>query len=193
MDREEQLKGWLSAADRRNSLRLFIMRTAAALLIITAIGIAFYKYSRWIVYTTGIKEVRTLRLADGSQVVLRPGTTLMLPGTFISTGIREVKLEKGEAYFTITSDHNRPFLVYSGPIYTKGVGTSFNIKNSSGGKEIEIAVAHGKVEVHKQQYRLAVLTKGNLIRYNSPGDFFKRDSMDNDDIAFLWVGTFGCK
>jgi transmembrane sensor len=122
------------AINRRKSARLVMIRAAAALLIITAIGLTFYKYSfdfpamvraiSWVTYATADDEASTIRLPDGSQVVLSPGTTLLIPENFTSAGKREVKLENGEAYFTISPDAKRPFFVHSGPNYTTVLGTS---------------------------------------------------------------------
>jgi transmembrane sensor len=83
-------------------------------------------------------------LHDGSTVILEPGGELRYSETFLNT--REVYLS-GDAFFEVTEDPSRPFLVYANEITTKVLGTSFRIKANQGEKEIVVAVKSGKVAV----------------------------------------------
>lgn len=64
-------------------------------------------------------------LADGTRVSLNAGTTLRYPVPFLDT-IREIWLE-GEAYFEVSPDKNKPFVVHFGENRVKVLGTSFNV------------------------------------------------------------------
>jgi len=59
-------------------------------------------------YRTSIGEIRTIRLADGSQVTLDTATLLRV--TFTS-GSRRLALERGRARFRVVPDDQRPFVV----------------------------------------------------------------------------------
>ena len=83
-------------------------------------------------------------LQDGSTVILEPGGELRYNETFLNA--REVYLS-GDAFFEVTKDASRPFLVYANEITTKVLGTSFRIKANQGEKEIVVAVKTGKVSV----------------------------------------------
>jgi len=192
MATDEILNRTYQEINRRRGIRLLVLRAAAAILIVVATGITLYKYSSndqttarvqsWTTFSTKANEVRSLRLPDQSLIVLSPGTTLMLPATLSTSGKREVKLEHGEAFFTIPPDVNRPYYVYSEQIFIKVLGSTFNVKNNIGSDLIEVAVAHGKLEVHTKLHRLAHLSKGNLISYNTQAGTFKLSSIGDNDI-----------
>ncbi|MBA4057892.1 MAG: hypothetical protein C0490_24460, partial [Marivirga sp.] len=82
-------------------------------------------------------------LPDSSTVTLNKNTTLKYPAKF-SSNKREVILE-GEAFFEIKKDSSRPFIVHTGELTTKVLGTSFNIQTLPG--TITVAVSTGKVMV----------------------------------------------
>ena len=81
---------------------------------------------------------------DGSRVYLNSSSTLSYPATFPSDK-REVFLE-GEAFFEVIRNENRPFLIRSGNITTRVLGTSFNV-NAFDANNISVSVANGKVQV----------------------------------------------
>ena len=85
-----------------------------------------------------------LTLEDGSTVILEPGGEVRYNEKFLNR--REVYLS-GDAFFEVTKDASRPFLVYANEITTKVLGTSFSIKAKQGEKEIVVAVKTGKVSV----------------------------------------------
>lgn len=65
-------------------------------------------------------------LHDGTQVQLNAGSTLTYPQKFAENTPREVTLE-GEAYFVVSKDKSRPFIVNTQNIGIKVLGTQFNI------------------------------------------------------------------
>lgn len=174
------------------SLKLVFIRAAAAILLVASLGIVLYATDRipgvsnaesWTTYSSQLGETKTITLADRSVVVLRPGTKLYVPATFTSDDKRIVKLEGGEAYFSVTHNPKRPFIVQSGKISTQVLGTAFNINNDVALDQIEVAVSHGKVQVNDQTHRLAYLTKGKLIRFNTRSGNFKLDSINTNYVA----------
>jgi transmembrane sensor len=86
----------------------------------------------------------TVQLPDGTIVKLNSGSKLSYPSEF-SANLREVVLT-GEGYFQVNQDVDRPFQVVSQNIYTKVLGTEFNV-NSYDVDNIEIALVEGIVEV----------------------------------------------
>ncbi len=95
---------------------------------------------------TGIGERKKVVLEDGSIVWLNAKSKLVFPIAFTKER-REVRLE-GEAYFEIFRDEQRPFIISSGAIETKVLGTSFNIKAYATDELVAVTVASGKVEVN---------------------------------------------
>lgn len=88
-----------------------------------------------------------IHLPDGSTVLLNEGSELTLMDGF-GQGLREVTLS-GEAFFEIKSDSARPFVVHTGAIKTKVLGTSFNINTRD--EQFVVTVTKGLVQVGDEQ------------------------------------------
>ncbi|TKC65450.1 DUF4974 domain-containing protein [Pedobacter hiemivivus] len=197
VDKENRIKDEIFDLVRQKinphkSFKLFFIRAAAAILLIASIGVALYrandtvglnKNQVWMTYTSKAGETKTITLTDRSVITLRPGTKLYVPATFTTSNKRIVKLEGGEAYFSIARNPERPFVVQSGQISTQVLGTAFNIKNKADLTEVEVAVSHGKVQVNNKDHRLAYLSKGELIRFNTKSGTFKLDSINTNYVA----------
>ncbi|RYF72029.1 MAG: FecR family protein [Cytophagaceae bacterium] len=93
------------------------------------------------------REVMTL--PDGSTVTLEPGSQLTVSDDFRQKN-REVTLI-GEGFFDVTKDPSRPFLVNTGTIVTRVVGTSFRIKAYDTDTSISVSVKTGKVTVFRKR------------------------------------------
>lgn len=85
-----------------------------------------------------------VRLADGSSVWLNSGSSLRYPVSF-GDSLRQVELQ-GEAYFEVR--HGRkPFIVHSGQVDTRVLGTSFNVHAYSDDSAIRTTLVEGRVSV----------------------------------------------
>lgn len=88
----------------------------------------------------------SIRLSDGSRVVLQPRSRIRYPKSFDASK-RETYLE-GEGFFDVARNTRQPFIVYSGKVITQVVGTSFTIRAIPEAKTISVAVRTGKVAVY---------------------------------------------
>jgi transmembrane sensor len=118
-----------------------------------------------------------IKLADGSSVILKPGSKLLYPTAFSGKN-REVTLE-GEAFFEIHKDAKHPFYVYSGDLVTRVVGTSFTVKASNDSKEYQVIVNTGKVLVTKTNTATANQAKDKSI-YLVPNQQLVYDKSHHD-------------
>jgi transmembrane sensor len=91
------------------------------------------------------KQPMHIRLDDGSDVTLEPGSFLRYPSHFSATK-REVFLT-GEAFFSVTRQPQRPFLVITDRVVTRVLGTSFRVKAFGGKANVSVTVRTGKVSV----------------------------------------------
>ena len=116
-----------------------------------------------LVKQTNSAEQFQLGMADGSTVELNQNSQLHYPETFEASE-RNVRL-KGEAFFDIAKDANRPFRIALSDGQVTVLGTSFNIRNYPDEEQLEVTVKTGKVrfEYGKQQIDL---TKGDRFIYN---------------------------
>ncbi|GAB3503780.1 FecR family protein [Emticicia fontis] len=94
------------------------------------------------------KTGKTVTLSDGSRVILEGNSSLRI-GQEFGQSKREVYLT-GEAFFQVSKNADKPFLVYSGKVVTKVLGTSFRIKAYEQDADVSIDVRTGKVTVFKQ-------------------------------------------
>lgn len=84
-------------------------------------------------------------LSDGSRVWLNSETELKYPVVF-DEDKREVFLT-GEAYFEVTKDVTRPFVVITPQTQTTVLGTSFNVMAYQGEVQTEVTLVEGAVKV----------------------------------------------
>jgi len=93
-------------------------------------------------YGTTVGEIRRVPLADGSLAAINTDTALEVA---MKPRKREVRLDRGEAWFQVAKDAERPFVVESGPVRVRAVGTAFSVRRRDGG--CEVLVTEGVVEV----------------------------------------------
>lgn len=89
-----------------------------------------------------------IALPDGSSVILQPGGQLTYPKQFRKAQ-RSVDLT-GEAFFEVTKDPARPFLVHANGLLTKVLGTSFTVRAYGHDKAVTVTVRTGRVAVYAQ-------------------------------------------
>lgn len=93
-------------------------------------------------YAAPASEQRTVTLADGSVVTLNMRSGI---STSFTAKERRVMLSAGEAFFVVTKDSSRPFIVSTGQSEIRVVGTQFAVRQNK--SVVEVIVREGKVEV----------------------------------------------
>jgi transmembrane sensor len=93
-------------------------------------------------YVTQRGEVRSVQLPDDTVVKLdaESAITVHFDGRH-----RRVTLRRGQAYFDVAKDSERPFSVQVGPSLIRDIGTAFDVYRHKTGSIV--AVAHGRVQV----------------------------------------------
>ncbi len=91
---------------------------------------------------TDIHGFRQVDLPDGSIVKVNVASDLQIDFTPTQ---RNVTLRSGEAYFEVSSDRNRPFVVVADGVAVRAVGTAFNVRVANA--DIEVLVTEGHVEL----------------------------------------------
>jgi len=138
LDRARALPG----EDRRraHARRLWAASALAATVALVVGGGALLRPTA---VTTAPGEIRTVRLQDGSTAVLDSNTRLT---TFIRFGRRDIRIERGEAWFQVAHDPARPFVVRAGPAEARAIGTAFSLAKTPSGADL--IVTQGVVEAH---------------------------------------------
>ena len=128
---------------------------AAAILVFMILGGAamwFYMHSSGKGHpSTAYQEITVpngsrskIRLPDSSFITINAGTTLRY-NTDFGIDQRNIWLD-GEAYFVVHKS-STPFVVHSGTVQIKAVGTEFNVRAYSSENQIETTLVTGKVIV----------------------------------------------
>jgi transmembrane sensor len=131
----------LLAALRRRDVLAGLGAAAAAACAAVVIGprVASVKYA------TALGEIRRVPLADGSMAAINTSTSL---GVSLKPDVRRVKLDRGEAWFQVAKEPDRPFVVESGSVRVRAVGTAFSVRRRDDGSDV--LVTEGIVEVWSQ-------------------------------------------
>ncbi|KFF03461.1 FecR family protein [Flavobacterium reichenbachii] len=153
--------------EKKKTFNPFIKYMAAAS-ILFLVGLGFF-------YKTGVSAEKQLtfktssipksiQLSDGSKIYLAANSLFQYPEKFGGEH-RNVSLLKGNAFFEVAKDKKHPFIIQSGAIKTRVVGTSFHIQLSK--SKCEVIVVTGKVNVSsKGQSVDLVPTEGALFEGN---------------------------
>lgn len=96
-------------------------------------------------------------LPDGTAVCLNSGSVLTYDPAFMKNKNREVNLT-GEGYFEVSKNAAKPFIVHTGELHIKVLGTVFNVRAYQDEPNIEVALLEGKVNVFSRSE-----TRGNVV------------------------------
>lgn len=131
-------------------LRSTFMRVAAVALLILSLGITGLYISNKDVFSKKITVATNndqknllVSLPDGSKIVLNRNTRFSYHANFGKQS-RNVRLT-GEAFFDISRDTLKPFIIDAGNASVKVVGTSFNVITNNSEAACEVYVKTGKV------------------------------------------------
>ena len=105
---------------------------------------------------------------------------------FKETGNERVLNLEGEAYFEVKPDAKRPFIVQSGKVSVKALGTSFNVKNYNTEEHISVVLMTGKVEVTANDNHVDLLPNEQAI-FNKHSSILGKNRVDNSLDYSSWM------
>ncbi len=119
------------------------------------------KFIRLVVPAGGEQK---LTLEDGTGIQVNTDSELLFP-THFEADTRQVKLH-GEAYFDVTTNKEKPFIVQLEELTVEATGTAFNIKSYQEEDETSITLVNGSVTIYKEKQPLVTLLPGQLFTYH---------------------------
>lgn len=93
-------------------------------------------------YASGIGEVKSVAMADGSTATLSSDSQLQV---LMTRGERHIALVRGEAFFDVAHDAGRPFIVEAEHRQVRAVGTRFSVRRDA--DALRVVVTQGKVRL----------------------------------------------
>ena len=128
----------------------------AALGAAAAVAILFFNSSplrpRPHAAETAVGAFQKFEMPDGSVAQLNTDSAI---DTDFSATERRVRVVRGEVFFNVTKDPARPFIVTSGRVAVRAVGTAFNVRARDAA--VEVLVTEGRVRVEDLQQGQSVL------------------------------------
>jgi ferric-dicitrate binding protein FerR (iron transport regulator) len=186
-----ELKSTQTNKRKTVSRTLYLLSGVAAMLILT-IGVFFYVQKKSSFSDLGdvhvvnmTKAIQKLVLSDGSIVWLNPKSKVIYPHNFTST-LRKVQMQ-GEAFFEVSPDPKRPFIIYSGNVITRVWGTSFRIRAYEN-IPFELSVLTGKVSVQLQTRKDSelILLPQQTATYITASDLLKKGIEKKTSAMSIW-------
>jgi len=137
---------------------------------------------------TGVGERRTLDLPDGSQIVLGPSSSVVT--RVGDSGPRDVELT-GEAFFRVTHDERRPFVVRTATAVIEDLGTEFSVRALGTATPVRVVVASGSVAIRRAGQRVSpdvVLQPRDEAILPDTGDVLVTHDVDVDALQAWTAG-----
>ncbi len=146
-----------------------ILKMAAVilLLIIGFYSIYFHTFMRQETLQAELKPT-AVELQDGSVITVNKGSVIEYPVRFAANE-RRISL-KGEAFFEVTTNPQKEFVVEVQDIEVRVLGTSFNIKSINNESAIEVSVLAGRVAIVAPDIPELILEAGQTGIYHQIRD-----------------------
>lgn len=168
---------------QKGSYKIFFRLAASITLIIAISALAYYfsgtKYQEVVATNTVIESI----LPDGSQVSLNANSKIQYPATF-EKNKRKIILD-GEAFFDVSHDKTKPFIIEAGDVSIEVLGTSFYVKTNNENNKTEVVVKSGKVAVFetKNKESKVLLEAGQKTEFST--NETNHQIIENNDVNFL--------
>jgi transmembrane sensor len=131
--------------------------------------------------SSAVGQIRTMRLADGTQVILDADSEI---ATMFDHASRRVRLVRGRARFGVAPDSHRPFMVDAGNRTIVDRGTVFDV--TVGREGVSVSLLRGAVEVRDR----GATGSGGAIARLVPGQRFDdRPASKRGLVSAAGIGT----
>lgn len=157
------------------TLRVWLWAAAAVTVAVVA-AVSFWNVNKdaaekMQVASSGDSLNQKILLPDGSMVWLNQHSELLYPERFNGPE-RHVTLQ-GEAFFEVTKDPSKPFVVEAGGCSTRVLGTSFNVRAKTEESTTEIVLVSGRVRVESAKEQVEIVP-GQAVLYQKTTQALQR-------------------
>lgn len=180
----EKVKDKIESGRIRKLPVINLWRVAASLLLISVLSYFLY----WQFFSTdqlqlaSTDEVITQALADNTEISLNKNSSVDVTyNERKKTGV--IKLT-GEATLTITPDKKVNWVVQTGEVFIRDIGTTFNVKAYPDTDLIEVSVLEGEVQFYTQTDEGILIQAGEKGLYDKSAKQFTKAEADPNVIAY---------
>ncbi|WP_431293944.1 FecR domain-containing protein [Pedobacter sp. P26] len=166
----------------------FVLRWVAVVAIIFSAGLFFYNnlVGNKLSVSSGLNTLTQL-LPDGSTAILNKQSSISFIGGFFNK-TRDVKL-KGEAFFKVSADKSKPFIISINDVQVTVVGTAFNVKGDEKGTIVIVESGIVKVNNQKDSVRL---TAGEKVEINQNQMHFTKGENQGKLYNYYYTNELVC-
>ncbi len=132
------------------------------------------KHFQYIESVTKNGEKAQVVLSDGTKIWINSGSILKYPDVFTGKN-REVFLE-GEAFFDVSHNKNKPFIITTSLIQIEVLGTKFNISSYPDDETIETTLVAGTVKITSKNIKSKSGKENYILKPNEKATFLKNDN-----------------
>ncbi|REE02029.1 FecR family protein [Marinoscillum furvescens] len=170
-------KVWLAAAA---ALAILVCATLVLVYVLPTRNSDIAQLQRQHVVKETLKGQKLrVKLPDGTRVILNAESKLTYEQPF---GAKRNVFLTGEAFFDVTRDEQKPFLVHASNITTRVLGTSFNVRSYPEEVVESVAVVTGKVEVSGGAGSAATLLPAQQAILRAPESAIKVANFHYDQV-----------
>lgn len=141
---------WSHGEGRKVVFYKIYSMVASILLVLGVAGTAYFALQGradvpMYIVSSGIQNMESVSLPDGTKVQMGPGSRLTYPARF-SGKTREIILD-GQAFFDVAKNREKPFIVHTEDISVEALGTAFELFSYDMENKIEAILLNGKIKI----------------------------------------------
>lgn len=160
---------------RKSSRRQWLAYSVAATALL-AVGLGIFSPQGWYglphSYSTGKGQRQSMTFSDGTTLEMNTDSEVRV---HFNHGQRHVDLVRGEAFFNVAHDAERPFIVHAGNLQVRDIGTAFDVYKQT--DRVSVAVQEGKVEMIGHGNRRELIA-GQQLAYSNDHRFVEAAQTD---------------
>ncbi|MDO6414633.1 FecR domain-containing protein [Sphingomonas sp. BIUV-7] len=160
--------------------RGFVLGGGAALAASLVGGVALWRKGHTI--TTAVGEIRRLPLPDGSVAAINTASEMKIA---YADHHRDIDLRRGEAWFQVSSNPRRPFLVEAGAVRVLAVGTAFSVRRRDQGADILVTEGVVRAWTEGRDHEGVQLRAGDHVFLSDTAQV-RRSAARSIDQALAW-------
>lgn len=150
--------------------------------------LAEFEVGQAVTIRTDIGEEFHANLPDGSEIWLNSNSEIVVHGAY-NNRYRDINLQKGEAYFKVAKNKQKPFRVFVDGTKIEALGTEFNVSCYAESKKFKAFLVEGSIRVSKKN-ELAIIKPNQLYEINNLSGKSSVVEIKNPATQYAWKSGY---